>query len=223
MDDSQSFSNASSILLDNILFEKIATDLLNKGFSLNQAALPIKLTEEILDELKSFSDYDYGAAGIGRNKDLTLNPFVRTDSIRWIEGQTSACQNWNIWAQDLKSYLNFRLFLGLSTFESHFSHYSPGDFYKRHYDAFKSGRSDRNRILSIVVYFNSIWGEDDGGELVLYETDNDDQGVKTLPLLGSIVVFLSEDFPHEVLPSKRDRYSIAGWFRSNSAGSLFIS
>ena len=37
------------------------------------------------------------------------------------------------------------------------------------------------------------------------------------PSFGTIVVFLSEEFPHEVLPAKRDRYSIAGWFRLNSS------
>jgi len=28
-----------------------------------------------------------------------------------------------------------------------------------------------------------------------------------------MVLFLSDKFPHEVLPSKIDRYSIAGWFK----------
>jgi len=38
-----------------------------------------------------------------------------------------------------------------------------------------------------------------------------------LPQLGTLVVFLSEEFPHEVLAAQRDRYSIAGWFRVNSS------
>jgi SM-20-related protein len=32
-----------------------------------------------------------------------------------------------------------------------------------------------------------------------------------------LVVFLSEEFPHEVLPTATDRYSIAGWFRVNTS------
>jgi len=32
------------------------------------------------------------------------------------------------------------------------------------------------------------------------------------PRLGTLVVFLSELFPHEVLPSNRDRLSLTGWF-----------
>jgi SM-20-related protein len=45
----------------------------------------------------------------------------------------------------------------------------------------------------------------------------DNSKIKVLPSFGTIVVFLSEEFPHEVLPAKRDRYSIAGWFRLNNS------
>ena len=37
------------------------------------------------------------------------------------------------------------------------------------------------------------------------------------PSFGSVAIFLSEEFPHEVLPATRDRYSIAGWFRVNTS------
>ena len=106
------------------------------------------------------------------------------------------------------------MFLGLFSFESHFAHYRPGDYYKRHYDAF---RGEANRVLSIVVYFNSGWTPKEGGELVLYKDDKDRQGTKVIPLMGTIVVFLSEEFPHEVLKAKRDRHSIAGWYRVNTS------
>ena len=33
------------------------------------------------------------------------------------------------------------------------------------------------------------------------------------PLTTSLAVFLSEVFPHEVLPTTEERYSLAGWFR----------
>ena len=35
----------------------------------------------------------------------------------------------------------------------------------------------------------------------------------TFPEGGSLVVFLSAELPHEVLPASRERMSIAGWFR----------
>jgi len=103
------------------------------------------------------------------------------------------------------------LFLGLFSFESHFAHYPPGAFYKTHLDAFKG---ESNRILSVVTYLNSGWLPDDGGEMVLYtETDS----LSVTPALSTLAIFLSEDFPHEVLPTQRDRYSIAGWFRLNTS------
>jgi SM-20-related protein len=35
------------------------------------------------------------------------------------------------------------------------------------------------------------------------------------PDAGRAVLFLSEDVPHEVLPARRTRYSIACWFRQD--------
>jgi len=118
------------------------------------------------------------------------------------------------WATDLQTYLNRRLYLGLFSFESHFAHYAFGDYYKRHYDAL---RGEANRVLSIFIHLNSGWGGTDGGELLLYQDDADQDGVKIVPLFGTIVVFLNEEFPHEVLPSRRDGFSVAGWYRVNSS------
>jgi SM-20-related protein len=139
---------------------------------------------------------------------------VRRDEISWITGESEAGQIWLNWTAKLQTFLNRRLFLGLFSFESHFAHYPPGAFYKRHYDAF---HGQANRILSIVVYLNPHWPLAAGGELVLYRDDRDVEGIKVTPALGTIVTFLSEEFPHEVLPATQDRYSIAGWFRLNTS------
>ncbi|WP_335340025.1 2OG-Fe(II) oxygenase [Sedimenticola selenatireducens] len=40
---------------------------------------------------------------------------------------------------------------------------------------------------------------------------------KQLAQAGELAVFLSEEFPHEVLAADRDRYSVAGWFRVNGS------
>ena len=34
-----------------------------------------------------------------------------------------------------------------------------------------------------------------------------------LPVGGCLVVFLSGEIPHEVMPATRDRLSLTGWFR----------
>ena len=151
---------------------------------------------------------------MGRGANFKHNPFVRSDSICWITGEQPVCQSWLNWSAALQQYLNQRLLLGLFSFESHFACYQPGDFYRRHYDAFRGGS---NRVLSLVAYLNPGWSTDDAGELVLYSDDQDHVGTRVVPLLGTVVVFLSEAFPHEVLAASRERWSIAGWYRRNAS------
>ncbi|MCL1126413.1 2OG-Fe(II) oxygenase [Shewanella surugensis] len=201
------------------LFESIANDIADKGYSIHPSALPDNLTALLLQHMTELPNEHFKRAGIGRAKDHNINDFIRTDEICWITTDSDAGCAWIKWTQSLQDFFNRRLFLGLSSFESHFSHYAKGDFYKTHKDAFKG---EDNRVLSVVVYLNQYWSANDGGELVIYNpqsatssTDNDT--IVVMPNFGSIVVFLSEEFPHEVLPAKRDRYSIAGWFRLNNS------
>ena len=69
----------------------------------------------------------------------------------WISGVSSSKLKWIIFCENLQKYLNRNLYLGLSSFESHFARYSKGDFYKQHLDAFKG---EGNRIVLIVYYLN---------------------------------------------------------------------
>lgn len=199
---------------NSLLFDHIANDLSERGYSVNHNALPQQLSLELLEQLHVMSRKEFDAAGIGRQQDHMVDNSVRTDEICWIDGSSGAGEKWLAWSSELREYLNSQLFLGLFSFESHFAHYGPGDFYKRHLDAFK-GQS--NRVLSIVVYLNVDWQPEDGGELVLYKDEEDVEGFKVSPSLGTVVAFLSEQFPHEVLPAARDRYSIAGWYRLNTS------
>ncbi|WP_461482609.1 2OG-Fe(II) oxygenase [Porticoccus sp.] len=199
---------------DDSLFARIATDLNRQGFSVIPNALPEALAAQLLNQVLNMNSEDFAHAGVGRHTDLTLNQFVRRDGIHWIEGQTSAEQLWLAWTHRLQQYLNRRLFLGLFSYESHFARYLPGDFYRKHLDAF---RGEANRRLSTVAYLNPGWLPDDGGELVIYEQDPEQEITQVTPAYGTLVVFLSEEFPHEVLTAKRQRYSIAGWFRVNGS------
>jgi len=70
----------------------------------------------------------------------------------------------------------------------------------------------RNRIVSSVTYLTPDWNDSDAGHLVLY--DGDELEIqRVLPQAGTLVLFMSEDIPHEVLPPTRPRSSIAGWYR----------
>lgn len=211
----------SSLLDDDLsLFESIANNLVDKGYSISLDALPKNLASLLLQQVNELADENFKRAGIGRAKDHVINDAIRTDEICWITGNTEASGAWIKWAGSLQNYLNKHLFLGLFSFESHFSHYGKGDFYKQHKDAFKG---EDNRVLSVVVYLNQDWSPEDGGELIIYPEQDLDSGtiagnkITVIPNAGTIVVFLSEEFPHEVLPALRDRYAIAGWFRLNTS------
>ena len=202
------------------LFELITNDIVDKGYSIRPYALPEDLTALLLKHITELPGENFKRAGIGRAKEHVINDFIRTDEICWITGNSEACSAWIKWSALLQNYLNKRLFLGLFSFESHFSHYSKGDFYKKHKDAFKG---EDNRVLSVVVYLNPNWSAEDGGELIIYPPKAaqshiiNNGKITVTPNFGTIVVFLSEEFPHEVLPALRDRYAIAGWFRLNTS------
>jgi SM-20-related protein len=193
-------------------FGRIAEDIRVKGYSINPGALPASLTDALIAHLLQMEDEQFDLAGIGRELRHMHNRFVRNDEICWITGESRAGRDWLTWTAELQAFLNRRLLLGLFSFESHFARYVPGAYYKRHLDAF---RGETNRVLSIVAYLNTDWIAADGGELVLYRDMTDRDGLRVSPIAGTVVIFLSEDFPHEVLPARRDRYSIAGWYSIN--------
>tara|TARA_R110001592_G_scaffold104565_2_gene294162 strand:+ start:7045 stop:7728 length:684 start_codon:yes stop_codon:yes gene_type:complete len=201
------------------LFAQIADDLQHKAWSVIPNALPPALAAQLHQQLLSLDEQQFARAGVGRNNDFTLNNFVRRDEIRWIDGSSAAEKDWLQWSNRLRLFLNRRLFLGLFSFESHFAHYPPGAFYKKHVDAFKGNprKDPTNRVLSVVAYFNPGWLPEDGGELALYDEQQVEPFLSVTPAFATLVVFLSEEVPHEVRPARRDRYSIAGWYRVNNS------
>lgn len=198
---------------DNALFARIANDIRAQGYSVLPSALPEDVSSALMEHLAYLDKEAFHHAAIGRGEDQMQNSFIRRDKITWIEGSEPLAQAWLGWTADLQQYLNRQLLLGLFSFESHFACYQPGDFYQKHLDAFQ-GQS--NRVLSLVVYLNRDWAPDQGGELVIYDSDNKEL-VKVTPGFGTIVAFLSEEFPHEVHRAERSRYSVAGWFRINTS------
>jgi SM-20-related protein len=149
-------------------------------------------------------------AAIGRGGQRQVVSAVRTDRIHWLDGSSPAQRAFLADLEALRLALNRALLLGLFEYEAHYALYPPGARYLRHYDAFRGGN---RRILSTVFYLNEGWAPGDGGELRLWRAD--ERELATLaPLAGRALLFLSEEFPHEVLPARRDRLSIAGWFRA---------
>ncbi|ALO45416.1 2OG-Fe(II) oxygenase [Pseudohongiella spirulinae] len=206
-------------MLTDVVLDQIAEDLSQQSWSVQTDAIPEEFLIALREQLLHMNQQDFQLAGIGRSQDHMLAPSIRRDKVRWIEGETPAERLWLEWAAHLQRGLNRRLFMGLFSFESHFAHYRPGDFYKKHFDAFRPDGLERGarRELSLVVYLNPDWIDGDGGELVLFDPRSDGEICRIHPQYGTVVVFLSTEVPHEVLPAGRDRYSIAGWFRLNGS------
>lgn len=168
-------------------------------------------SEEVL-RLRDAIPEKWKEARIGRNDDLIKVERIRSDKIQWLQaGKSQAVDEYLAKMEEIRLAVNRYLYLGLFEYEAHFAKYEQGDFYQKHLDSF---RGQENSKLTTVFYLNDTWQEGNGGELVMYDLQV--QHLQTVqPKGGRLVVFLSEQFPHEVLTSHVDRFSIAGWFRIN--------
>ena len=194
-----------------VCFDKLATALVVEGRAVLHDVLPPEHLDALRRRVVALDTQGVLApAATGRGEGRHLNARVRSDGIHWLRAEEPVDRLWLDYAEGLRQALNERLFLGLFDFEAHYARYAPGDFYSRHRDAFAG---QRNRVVSTVLYLNETWQADDGGELLLYDDSGEKLLDRLLPQGNSLVVFLSERVPHEVLPAQRARYSVAGWFR----------
>jgi len=149
-------------------------------------------------------------AATGRVRSRREHGATRGDHTSWFEPSALAAAQKPYWqAMDaLRVELNRDLLLGLDELEAHYALYPPGARYARHRDRF---RDDDARVLSSVLYLNRDWRTETGGQLRLYLPQN--PHVDIYPTAGTLVLFLSAEFDHEVLLATRERLSVAGWFR----------
>lgn len=196
---------------DWLPLDTISEALVEPGYVIVPDIIPEAVLESF-DDIAAKQDRVWKWAAIGRGPDTHRDFSIRSDRILWLDARDSSLAPWFAAVESLREALNRRLFLGLWDFECHLAYYPEGSFYRRHVDAFQ-GRS--NRRVSVVLYMNRDWQEGDGGELVLYPEGR--EPVVVPPRRGTLVLFLSEELPHEVLPAKAERYSLAGWFRINDS------
>ena len=152
-------------------------------------------------------------ATTGQSKTLSE---LRGDFIHWIDSASaSPIEQDYLKAMDtLQQALNQAFYLGLFELESHFAIYPAGAGYHKHLDQF-IGKEERK--ITGILYLNEDWQEADGGQLRMYmDTKETAEFIDILPQGGRLVVFVSSDFLHEVLPAKRERIAITGWFRTRS-------
>lgn len=193
----------------DLLFDHIADALAGPGFIILDQPLPELMINGLIHHLQ-MQQPSFKPAGVGRQGDYQLDRQIRGDAIQWLERGDPAVTEFLCWMDKLRLEINQRLFLGLFEYECHYATYPPGAFYQKHCDAF---RGSSGRKLSTVLYLNPDWDVKSGGELVLYDEAGAAELSRVAPECGRLVLFLSEDFPHEVLPATQLRQSIAGWFR----------
>ncbi|WP_211243349.1 2OG-Fe(II) oxygenase [Chitiniphilus eburneus] len=153
-------------------------------------------------------------AGIGRAAGRALDTAIRGDDVLWLDEGDPDAQALLERLADLQATLNRSLYLGLATLECHFAAYPAGAFYKRHLD---QHRGQDTRAVTVVLYLNRDWLPEHGGQLRLYTEAGP---VDVQPQGGTLVVFLSDRFEHEVMPANRERLSVSGWFRRREAAVL---
>ena len=157
--------------------------------------------------------YDQGGfhrAGVGRGQ-AEVRSEIRGDQVHWVDEHQAgpALKATLAGLESLRQSVNRSLFLGLFDLEMHFAVYPPGAGYGRHLDRF---RDDDRRSLTTILYLNQDWTAEDGG-LLRFWPEADAQPIDILPAGGTLVTFLSDQFWHEVLPARRERLSLTGWFR----------
>lgn len=192
----------------------IAPALSSAGWWVDDAAIDRSLCAALLADLHALdAAAELSAAGVGRAATYRRDWSVRGDRIAWLTSATAAQRTFLAGLETLRIALNRSLYLGLVAADAHFAQYDPGARYQRHVDSF---RGTANRIVSLVAYLNSDWSPADGGDLVLYEPGTMRQLARVAPCAGTVVVFLSEEVPHEVMAASRDRASIAAWLLASA-------
>lgn len=207
-------NNSSSfefVLVQEDLARIIIEQISNKGYVVLDSFLSFSQTQSIFNECIKKYSHQLKQASIGRSQNKQINQEIRSDKIFWLENPTPAIELYLNLIDEIRQILNRELYLGLNDFECHFAAYEEGAFYKKHLDVFKTSSV---RTLSSILYLNETWVDGDGGELIIYKPDNHTILETIAPVFGRQVFFLSKDFPHEVLPTQKARYSLTGWLRT---------
>lgn len=188
--------------------DKLVVDIEHRGFSIQASSLHESTCSRLLADARQLDEsHLLHRAGVGRERAELAN--IRGDRILWLEaGLTAATDGFLVMADRIRLHLNRHLYLGLVEYEGHLACYGPGAGYKKHLDRIEGSDA---RVLTLIAYLNTNWNDADGGQLRLHLQNEEHKDVS--PQAGTVVAFLSGDYQHEVLPSRRERWAITGWFR----------
>ena len=199
--------------------EGVADAVAAEGWAVREGFLsPAEVAELAADGRRLWEEGEFRRAAVGHGAARQVRPEVRSDYVLWLTDDllTSALGRYFERVEALRRALNQRLYLGLFDFEAHLTVYPAGAFYRKHLDRFQAVAY---RTVSVLLYLNRDWKEDDGGALRIYlDEAGSEEGptVDVLPRAGTLAVFLSGRFHHEVLPARRERMSVTGWLKVRS-------
>jgi SM-20-related protein len=152
---------------------------------------------------------DFAPARIGGEAHAQRREDIRGDFTCWLREPFYPAEHSLLGLlEQLRLELNREAYLGLFELELHYARYPSGAGYARHVD---QPLGTTLRKVSLVLYLNADWEPSDGGVLRLHQTD--DRTLDIEPVGGRLVCFLTPGREHEVLPARRERLSISGWFR----------
>jgi SM-20-related protein len=193
------------------MFDQIIQEIERQGFSTRPHLLSLQDLSEANEFFLSHAG-EFKEALVGSKSDRKRVESIRGDLTLWLDPSDAPAEFLKVFKflDDLKTEINKKLFLGLKDYETHLASYPPGSFYSRHKDCHEK---ESTRVLSFVFYLNQNWEPQDGGELILYDKNNSEI-LKVRPTAGTFICFLSEEFPHEVKASRKERRSLTGWIHS---------
>ena len=198
----------------------LVNDLTSNGYAICEAFLPVHIIKALANmSEKHFMAGEMLIAKTGKTANMQ-QAIYRHDSIYWLDehNPTAAAQAYFAQIATLKTALNQQLFMNLHDIETHLAVYPIGGVYLKHLDQLKQINESPTQVrqLSSVLYLNDNWQAHEGGELRIYLNShlNTRKYIDVLPTAGRLILFLSAEFWHEVLPATRNRISLTGWFRS---------
>lgn len=197
------------------LVERIASEIYEKSYAIVDDFISEELRVSLLQEQSELLEAGkFRMAAVGKGEKKQVRTEIRNDQVLWIDSENLNHFEKQYWdkVDELRKAINQRCFLGLKSFEGHFARYPKGSFYVRHLDQFQQVLY---RLVTVIIYLNDSWTEEDEGMLRMYlpQEDGSEQILDIMPKGARMVVFLSGEIPHEVLPTNKERISITGWLR----------
>ena len=191
-------------LIESFIQDKVG---ITEDFTTTELAQHLKENLLLLLDTKKLK-----AAGIGHQKETNHDKLIRSDQIYWLDRiHHDVYEDAFLDLIDaFVSYLNKTCFAGITSYEFHYSLYEEGAFYLKHLDQFQSNNS---RKYSMIMYLNTGWRVNDGGELCIHHQSDQLQLIS--PDNRKMVFFKSNELVHEVLVTHQRRMSITGWLKAD--------